>query len=47
MKFDPVTTEKGAVEKAAEVLVAFGWMTFFAILPCSPVAVWAVWKALL
>lgn len=47
MKFDPVTTEKGAAEKAAEVLVAFGWLLFFVLLVCSPVAIWAVWKALL
>lgn len=47
MKFDPVTTEKGAAEKAAELLIAVGWLAFFTIAACAPVAVWAAWKALL
>lgn len=47
MKFEPVTTEKSAAEKASEVLIAFGWLAFFILLTVSPVLIWATWKALL
>lgn len=47
MNFEPVATDKGAAEKAAEVLIAFGWLTFFILLTVSPALVWATWKALL
>jgi len=47
MKFAPVETEKSAADKAAEVLIAVGWLAFFILLTVTPVIVWAVWKALL
>lgn len=47
MKPDPVTIEKNSAEKAADVLIALGWLLFLTMLPCAPVVVWAVWKALL
>lgn len=47
MKFAPVETEKNAAEKAAEMLLAFGWLAFFILLTVTPVIVWAIWKALL
>lgn len=47
MKFEPVASEKSAAEKAAEVLIAFGWLAFFILLAVSPVVIWAVWRSLL
>jgi len=47
MKFAPVETEKSPATKAAEVLIAFGWLAFFILLVVTPVIVWAIWKALL
>lgn len=47
MKFEPVTSEKSAADKAAEVLIAFGWLAFFVLLAVTPVVIWAVWKALI
>jgi hypothetical protein len=42
-----VSREKSAAEKAAEVLLSFGWLLFFLLMCVSPVLVYAVWKALL
>ena len=47
MKFEPVASEKSSAEKAAEVLIAFGWLLFFLLMLVSPVLVLAIWKALL
>ncbi len=47
MKLAPVETEKSAAEKAADVLIAVGWLAFLILLAVAPVIVWAVWKALL
>lgn len=47
MKFEPETREKTAADKAAEVLISFGWLLFFLLMLVSPVLVYAIWKALL
>jgi hypothetical protein len=47
VKFEPVASEKSAAEKAAEVLIAFGWLAFFILLTVSPIVIVAIWKALL
>lgn len=46
-EFEPGETEKSVAQKATEVLLAVGWLTFFILLAVTPVIVWAVWKALL
>ena len=47
MKFTPTEIEKSTADKAAEVLIAVGWLAFFILLAVTPVIVWAIWKALL
>ena len=47
MRFDPVTSEQSAADKAGEVLIAVGWLAFFVLLSVAPVVIWAVWRALL
>jgi hypothetical protein len=42
-----VKREKSTAEKAAEVLLSFGWLLFFLLMCVSPVLVYAIWKALL
>lgn len=47
MKFDPVTSEKSAAEKAIEPLAAIGWIAVLILLAVAPAIVWAVWRSLL
>lgn len=46
-QFDPGESEKPVATKAAECLLAFGWLAFFILLTVSPILIVAIWKALL